>query len=335
MIRLFFYFCIPASEIMIDVTAYIKELLFKHDCVILPDFGGFIGNYTPADINHSTSTFSPPVKAISFNRNLNNNDGLLLGWISERREIGYADARRVVEEFTEGLKARLSKGERVNFDHIGHFQNNKEGILQFEPDRESNYLLDSYGMSSFNRQPVENYDVGQSINRFRDREPVSHSNRRKMVWRAAIAVPFIAAMILVPLKTNLFKSNASLNPMANAQLEENKASLDKMAVEENTFDEASESLIEEPAIQAVKTEETNIPVKADDHYSLVAGSFREQSNAVRLMNEISDKGFLGELIKASNGFYRVIADSFVTKTEAIEARDQLSDDFPGIWILEK
>ena len=56
MIRLFFYFCIPASEIMIDVTAYIKELLFKHDCVILPDFGGFIGNYTPAGIDHSTKT---------------------------------------------------------------------------------------------------------------------------------------------------------------------------------------------------------------------------------------------------------------------------------------
>ncbi len=65
-----------------DVTAFIRELLFGHDCVIVPGFGGFIGNYTPARIDKRTGTFYPPVKQISFNRNLNHNDGLLVGKIS-------------------------------------------------------------------------------------------------------------------------------------------------------------------------------------------------------------------------------------------------------------
>ena len=65
-----------------DITAFIRELLFGHDCVIIPGFGGFIGNYNPAHIDKNSGTFYPPVKQISFNRNLNHNDGLLVGRIS-------------------------------------------------------------------------------------------------------------------------------------------------------------------------------------------------------------------------------------------------------------
>lgn len=207
---------------MKDVTAYIRELLFSHDCVILPSFGGFIGNYTPAVIERGSNTFSPPRKAISFNRNLNQNDGLLISRISAVRGTGYADARRVVEEFVQETRERLSKGEHVTFDLIGTFRNNSEGNPVFEPDGSTNFLLDSYGLPVFSRDPVEGYDVATRI--------MPRSNRgseriisRRMVWRAAIALPFIAAMIIVPLKSDIFRSNASLNPLARTQLTEMQA----------------------------------------------------------------------------------------------------------------
>ena len=101
-----------------DVTAIIRELLFGHDCVIVPGFGGFIGNYAPARIDRSTDTFYPPVKKISFNRNLNHNDGLLVGRISDCEKINYGDARNLVEEFVTGLRRKLEKGEKVVFDNI-------------------------------------------------------------------------------------------------------------------------------------------------------------------------------------------------------------------------
>ena len=90
-----------------DVTAFIRELLFGHDCVVVPGFGGFIGNYTPARIDKSTGTFYPPVKQISFNRNLNHNDGLLVGRISFTSKINYADARDLVEEFVTDVRKKL------------------------------------------------------------------------------------------------------------------------------------------------------------------------------------------------------------------------------------
>ena len=163
---------------MNDLNPYIKELLFASDCVILPDFGGFIGNYTPARINREQDTFHPPVKSISFNSRLSHNDGLLIGKVSEKRGIGYADARQMVESYVRGLRDRLKRGERVHLDDIGHFQLNGEGSIQFEPDNNINYLLDSYGLSSFSRQPVEGYDISRVITRDHERDPMVIASRR-------------------------------------------------------------------------------------------------------------------------------------------------------------
>ena len=95
------------EELAVDITAFIRELLFGHDCVIVPGFGGFIGNYTPAKIDKNTGTFYPPVKQISFNRNLNHNDGLLIGRISVSSGINYGDTRSLVEDFVAGVRKNL------------------------------------------------------------------------------------------------------------------------------------------------------------------------------------------------------------------------------------
>ena len=132
-----------------DIKAFIRELLFSHDCVIVPGFGGFIGNYFPARIDKSTGTLYPPVRKISFNRNINHNDGLLISKISQSTGLNYGDARRLVEEFVKRLSCRLMKGGKVVFDHIGIFVNNHENNIQFEPEANINYHLDSYGLEPF------------------------------------------------------------------------------------------------------------------------------------------------------------------------------------------
>lgn len=337
---------------MKDVSAYIRELLFVHDCVILPDFGGLIGNYTPAKINKSTNTFSPPLKAISFNRSLIHNDGLLIGRISERLNIGYADSKRLVEDYITDLKKKIKGGERVHLDMIGYFQNNKEGSIQFEPDRDSNYLPGSYGLSSFVRMPVENYEVSETVFRKSDKDPLVLANRRKMVWRAAIAVPFIAAMIIIPLKTDLFRSNASLNPMAKAQFEEagaavqpetaaiiiTEAKTEDAVIEEEVLSEAAEGEGAEPEavnIDIPDNEPLVTSTKGDGLFYLIIGSFKSQNNASEFFNDISKSETDAELFKGDNGFIRVSLESYGTKKEAESRRDIRRNDYPDIWIWKK
>lgn len=327
---------------MIDLTVYIRELLFSHECVVLPSFGGFIGNYRPAGIDVATNTFTPPVKAITFNRNLNTNDGLLIGRISAARGIGYADSKRLVEEFVESLRKRLSKGERIVMEGIGWFQNNGEGNVRFEPDNDSNYLLDSYGLTSFRRDPVEASIPGIASLKRRDRESLPSYSTRKMVWRAVIAVPFIAAMIFVPLKTDLFRGKASLNPLASTEFEENRASSAResegISLQEavSAEPETVPVIQEDQAVDAVVQDDlTASTVVQAERYFLIAGSFKDRENALKLSTLASGKGYEAEIFPADNGFFRVSLSSFSSHEEAEGEMGRVKADFPEIWVLKR
>ena len=52
-----------------SVAHYISELLFLHDCVIVPEFGGFVGNKKSAYINPISGIIYSPSKQLLFNKN--------------------------------------------------------------------------------------------------------------------------------------------------------------------------------------------------------------------------------------------------------------------------
>jgi len=318
-----------------DITAFIRELLFGHDCVIVPGFGGFIGNYNPASIDKSTGTFYPPVKLISFNRNLNHNDGLLVGRISEASDINYGDARVLVEEFVGELRRKLDKGEKVVFDNIGSFVNNHEGNVQFEPDRNANYHLDSYGLESFQCLPLEGYDVRKRIIRQIGKDPLKQASMRKILWRAAVIIPLLTLVVAVPLKMDLLKARietTTMNPLVTAEFEHNKK-----AVDEGVKDESSrvEEKITPVSAEAVKPEIVVPVVPETNVYFLITGSFKSEANAILQANMLKEEGFTPEIVAAPNGFYRVSAMMGSDLRTAIAKRDSISKKYPGTWISRK
>jgi nucleoid DNA-binding protein len=319
----------------VDITAFIRELLFGHDCVIVPGFGGFIGNYTPARIEKSTGTFYPPVKKISFNRNLNHNDGLLVGRISATSEIGYGDARNLVEEFVTGLRNKLEKGEKVVFDNIGSFINNHEGNIQFEPDSDVNYHLDSYGLEPFQCLPLEGYDVRQRILRHVEKDPVKQASIRKILWRAAVIIPLLSLLVAVPLKTDLFKAKVeatTMNPLVTAEFESNKKAVD----ENNTIEAPKIDESTNPAPVDVTVPETIVPVSSETNaYFLITGSFKSRENAESQVNMLKEEGFAPEIVISGNGFFRVCAMMCNDMKTAVSKKDSIAKKFPGTWVSRK
>ncbi len=317
-----------------DITAFIRELLFGHDCVIVPGFGGFIGNYTPARIDKSSATFYPPVKQISFNRNLNHNDGLLVGRISAGSNVNYGDAREMVEQFVADLRKKLEKGERVVFDKIGAFVNNEEGNVQFEPDRDVNYHLDSYGLEPFQCIPLEGYDVRKRILSHTVKDPVKQTSMRKILWRAAVIVPLLGLMVLVPLKTDLLKNRietTTLNPLVAAEFEYNKKDVDEAVIADAAkVPENSHSL---PEVKTVP--EVVITPAETTTYFLITGSFKSEENAISQADKLKEEGFDAEVVPAPNGFYRVSAMLCSDLTTATNKKDSIAKKFPGAWISRK
>jgi len=311
-----------------DITPFIRELLFSHDCVILPGFGGFIGNYTPARIDKNTSTFYPPVKQISFNRNLNHNDGLLVGRISGHSGVAYGDARGIVEEFVAGMRKKLERGDKVVIDNIGSFVNNQEGNLQFEPDRNVNYHLDSYGLESFQFPPLEGYDIRKRLSKHIDKEPVRGSSSRKILWRAAVIVPILALMVTASLNSRLFKPKteaSSLNPLAKAEFEENREAVGQVVPEVNIK-------VTEPALQNQASLTAPPVIEEKASYCIITGSFRIRQNAEMQANMLKKEGYTPEIVEGPNGFYRVSAMKCVDLNSAFNKKESIDNKFPGSWV---
>ena len=332
-----------------DITAHIRELLFGHDCVIIPEFGGFICNYSPARIDKASNTFYPPVKKVSFNRNLNHNDGLLIKKISGSSGMNYGDTRDMIAQFVFDLKRQLERGEKVSFEHIGSFVNNHEGNVQFEPDESVNYNLDAYGFEPFQCMPLEGYDVRKRIT---VNSGGNHSHViRKYLWRAAVIVPIAAAIIAVSLKADLLKSKVettSMNPLATAEFELNKAAIDnsiaKQAPEVTTPVDSSSVISEKtiiaPAIvEEIKPEpaavEEATKITEKNTYYIITGSFQSRENAGKQISQLQAEGFNPEIVSSGNGFFRVCALECPDLSTAVAKKDSILAKFPGAWISRK
>jgi len=315
------------------ISALIRELLFSNDCVIVPGFGGFIGNYSPASVDRSTGTFFPPVKKISFNRNLNHNDGLLVGRLSEAAKINYGDARSLVDEYAGGLLKKLNRGEKVMIDHIGIFSRNHEGSIQFEPDQSANYFLDSYGLESFRMDTLEGYDVKKRITGEVKRDPLKRASLRRNLWRAAVIVPLLSIVVAVSLKNDIFKSKteiSSMNPLMTEEFEQNKKALESNPVIVPPSAEKGTTISEENT--AVKPETT--PAAETDSYSVITGSFRSEENADSQAAVLRNEGFSPEVTLAPNGFYRVSAIKCSDINTARIKKDSIRAKFPESWVTK-
>ncbi len=130
-----------------QLSQYISDLLYRYECVTIPDFGAFLSHPISARIDNATNNFYPPQKELSFNIQLKSNDGLLTSYISEVEKISYEKANRKIQKQVVQLKSRLKKGETIDFKYIGALSPSKQGILVFNPSDHLNYMTEAFSAS--------------------------------------------------------------------------------------------------------------------------------------------------------------------------------------------
>jgi cell division septation protein DedD len=128
---------------------YITDLLFRHDCVIVPNLGAFISRSLPAEVAPSTNMFRPARKQLAFNASLKQSDGLLYGYASRVNDWSFERARTEVDNSISNWKQELAQGSKIRLEYIGQLYTASQGQLQFMPALESNFDLSSYGMGIF------------------------------------------------------------------------------------------------------------------------------------------------------------------------------------------
>ena len=99
---------------------YISDLLYRYECVIVPNFGGFVTNNKSAKIDSANQVLQPPYKQITFNSHLKNNDGLLANYIASIDKIDYECALNYIKFELDSWRKKLIN-ETLDLDAIGSF----------------------------------------------------------------------------------------------------------------------------------------------------------------------------------------------------------------------
>lgn len=133
---------------MLTVEGIIGDLLLQHNCVIVPTFGGFVAQRVGAQLDAVNGTMTPPRKAILFNRQLINNDGLLVSSYAHQNKVDYVQAQAAVSEAVTHWDGLLKQGQRISIDRVGFLYFDQERNLCFEQDRFYNLLMESYGLGA-------------------------------------------------------------------------------------------------------------------------------------------------------------------------------------------
>jgi CCDC81-like prokaryotic HU domain 1/CCDC81-like prokaryotic HU domain 2 len=128
-----------------ELIDLVSELLYKHNCVIIPKFGGFVANFKPTEFEDKRLILSPSRKKVAFNQSLVENDGLLINSLVKKKQISYERAEKEVYLFSKFLHDRLEKYKNYEFKNIGSFYLNKENKSVFVAYEGLNFYKKSYG----------------------------------------------------------------------------------------------------------------------------------------------------------------------------------------------
>jgi hypothetical protein len=276
---------------MISVEQLIGELLLRHNCVIVPTFGGFVASQTSAVIDYASGTMYPPKKSLMFNRQLVNNDGLLVSEYARINALLYSESLGHVTGLAGTWMEALRKGERVVLDKIGHLYFDSEGNIRFEQDRFFNLLLQSYGLGKVHfvaeqevalgddkiDAPIRAIDfthVDKVASEQDDTKVVAHPaiRRKTKVWRyvaAACILPIAFYTYWIPVKTDVLESGMisikDFNPFYHSSdgvYETKELKLEQLPDHGTTLEESVQQLPADVDVYSFQfDEDTYMPVK--------------------------------------------------------------------------
>ena len=290
-----------------QLETYISDLLYRYECVTIPEFGAFLTHRISATIEESTHAFFPPKKVLSFNEQIQKNDGLLANYIAEVEKIPFEVANEKIAKRVKILKSYLTQGETLTFKNIGEIVFNTEGKILFEPTYQLNYLTDAFGLSKFESPAVTREVYKETAEALERVIPigVTPEKRKSKPYLRYAAVALIALTLSGFVASNYYVNkieahNQVAQEEANHQLE--------AKIQEATF-----SLNPLPAI-------TLNAIKQTGNYHIVAGAFRVEENSKKMVNQLRDLGYPARYKGVNKyGLHEGIYASYETGKEALKA----------------
>lgn len=301
------------------IEKHISALLYRYQCVIVPNFGAFITESISAKINELSGTMAPPKKLISFNSLLKNNDGLLANHIALQEQISFDQAMLAIENQVMQWKNDLMNQQAIYLKNVGEINLSAEGKMIFEPIGSTNYLTSSFGLSpvlakSIAKEIVKEMphlaEKQEEVTKVIPMQPVQRKRRPQWIGYAAAVVLGLGVL------GGAFQYQMDYQDYLEQSLAVEKEVQSKVQekIQQATFYIEAPEIIE--TTKEVIKQSTELKVKKS--YHIVAGAFRSDAKAQLLADELKAKGFehATYIKKEGPGMRNVVYNSYATAEEA-------------------
>ena len=313
--------------VSMNIESYISQLLYRYQCVTVPGFGAFLTEIQSAQLIESSHSFFPPKKVISFNAHLKNNDGLLANHIAQAEKTSYEYAVSAIQYEVHNWKKALQENGLFSIKNVGNFSLNADKNLIFTPNDQTNYLTNSFGLSAFVSPVVKRELFEQKIEALEENivesEVIEFIPERR---RTSAYLKYAAIFVL-----GLGLTGAIGYPIYQQQIA-NETIIVEQSVQKQVQHKIQEAtfFIENP-VPAV-----TLTVKESKmSYHIMAGAFREERNAQKAFEKLSNQGYKARRIPQNKyGLYPVLYGSYATFAEAEKTKQEIQNTInPDAWVL--
>lgn len=327
---------------MNEMVSHIEFLLHEHNCVIIPDFGGFVVNMMSSR-RDGIATFLAPTCELVFNRDLTHNDGLLAQSYMKSDQLTFEAAMQRIAHAVEELKSQLREMHRVEMEKLGSFVMNDENRFTFMPAHFVRPAL--FGLNRATLRPlVQMQSPAAPV-----KEVATGSGQRFAGVAAVAAAMILLMMFLLPVSdTNKERQSAQMiadtslfGNKANKQHAQEVAQHDMLAANDADSSPAlptTEIVTAEVSVEAPGETPTQMLAAAGPHYYVVMGVYELPHVAQKMIETLQNEGFAEVGSLKRSGRIDVYAASFTSGGEAQAFLQKVYQNYPShsdAWILKR
>lgn len=329
-----------------QIDHILYQLLLQHECIIVPNFGGFIVRESPCNFNVNKDVLKPYAKSVFFNPHLIENDGLLINAIVKTENVSYTEASEILEKWIANLNRDIDETGKTNIAKIGSFYKGNDHGRWFTADPNLNLALETYGLrplkvAAVNHNTVETEEPKIIYKPLADNKPIESTELRISKWKAWVAAASIALVahigyLTIEKKTtdNTLNAASVIPAMTKTDIKpaetvQDETPSEETAVQETVAEQAPEATIQQDAPQVETTPEEIKPVTTPEPVVItetepatavteapdalttekVIAKYRMEQNAIFHQKDLAKSGTDATVRKNATGLFEVVVIS--------------------------
>ena len=353
---------------MNELNLHISRLLLEHNCVIVPDLGGFVTQYCPAHFDEVAGCFVAPSYQVGFNPLLQTDDGVLAHSFMMVNQTSYDEAVHDIRLCVHQLREALRTRKEVTLLNIGTFKQSASGYYDFTPLKEgiatpALFALPPLSIEKLDRtepetivlplpSPKDGYTFHISKSMLRSVAAAAVAIVFYFVWAAPLnrhaGIQTNEAQMFEQITQILGKVSASPQQKTEYlqqfvhQADENESisAEELMQGKPLQFPPAPASTHETDAASSPQQPVVQQPVAQaqQTEYSLVVASQVPMSGAEQLVEKLKKSGHLDARVLKRHNVVRVVVGNYPTYAEARQRLKQMrsnSIEFADSWVLKE